>query len=243
MKKQIPILFSTPMVQAILAGRKTITRRIVKAELDDRGLRYCNPNTGWEDWHGNGIARPYGNPGDMLYVRENWFPAAINGNKVMIGVDPKDSTQSWEIATEDAAPYWKKLNRGCMIPSIHMPKEASRIWLEVTDIRVERLLDISEADAVAVFQLERNRNPELGGHDFDLRKEKYGWTITRLDILQEHLMVGTRGEIYWVVDVPKQHIQSANNVPLIFHYLFSKGFDLFGLIDAGLAIDAKTIHQ
>jgi hypothetical protein len=53
--KERPILFKGEMVRAILDGRKTQTRRVIKTQLDDRGLRYCNPTTGWEDWHGQAL--------------------------------------------------------------------------------------------------------------------------------------------------------------------------------------------
>lgn len=109
-------------------------------------------------------------------------------------------------------------------------------------IILRRLEDMTEDEDGAIFQLERNRNPELGGHDFDVRKGDNGWIITRLDMLESHLMVGFKGQAYWVYDVPKQHIEPVLNAPLLFHWLLSHGFDLFGLIDAGLAIDSKTVN-
>lgn len=159
--KEIPILFSTPMIQALLDKRKSQTRRIVK------------PAVGWDNnWqvkrineeHKDGIDRyemragtqyglpyfkcPYGQPGDLLYVRETWFPAAINGNRVIVGYHDKDPDHTYEFTTDKVDFYWKQMNKGRMIPSIHMPKEAARIWLKKTATRVERACDISEADAI-----------------------------------------------------------------------------------------------
>lgn len=175
--KQHPILFSTPMVNAILEGRKTQTRRIVKpmagkqsewltidkigqvphGEIIKGGWQMHHPKAG--QFHAGvdvpynsplgWIKCPYGQVGDVLWVREKWFPAAITGNRVLIGFNTEDASQSHEFIVDDVAPYWKKLERGCMIPSIHMPKAACRIWLEITDIRVERLQEISDLDALS----------------------------------------------------------------------------------------------
>jgi|ERR1051325_3806719 hypothetical protein len=174
--KEIPILFSAPMVQSILEGRKTMTRRIAAVPVGDHngidimdwGLsKHPYQNDGkWlytvqtdvDDSHTFELKDKYGKLGDILWVRENWFPAAINGNKVLIGVDKNDPNKTWEIETSDPTPYWKKLSRGCMIPSIHMPKEAARIWLQVTDVRVERLQDISGEDVLAEGVGEKHRS-------------------------------------------------------------------------------------
>lgn len=166
MKKQIPILMSAMMVQAELAGRKSVTRRVVKSELDDRGLRYCNAQTGWEDWHGNPVKCPYGQPGDILYVREDHYRY---GKWIKDGTTKKGN-QKWKfVATSDQVLYaeappatnWKSRQAGeewvkqgwkeswYKRLARFMPKEAARIWLEVTGIRVERLQDISEEDAIA----------------------------------------------------------------------------------------------
>lgn len=148
--KQRPILFSTEMVQAILADRKTMTRRVIKAELDSRGLRWANPKTGWEDWHGNPVRCPYGQVGDILWVRETWCKACLwDGDGEMpecrywYKADDDWKQHDWHDDKNDevtSAPKWK--------PSIHMPKEAARLFLQITDIRVERLQDISDVDAM-----------------------------------------------------------------------------------------------
>lgn len=143
-----PILFSTPMVQAILAGRKTMTRRIIKPQPSD-GISYMkNPPLNWEqayneDWkpwkmeteNGESIAieSPY-QPGDVLYVRETHY-CHKDDKSVIIFEDQNND--------ERFSHLWRKR------PSIHMPKAAARIFLKVTAVRAERLCDISEADAIA----------------------------------------------------------------------------------------------
>jgi hypothetical protein len=148
--RERPILFSTEMVKAILEGRKTQTRRTKDLDLYNK----INPDywklvgVGSYQKKGHnartGVAMmanatnqtfsdfcPYGNPGDVLWVRETW--AKI---KEFDGV-------LYKAAGDDP------MRCGKWKPSIHMPKVAARIWLEITDIRVERLQDISEEDACA----------------------------------------------------------------------------------------------
>jgi hypothetical protein len=146
MKKEIPLLFSTPMVQAILEGRKTMTRRT-------RGLKMVNdcPDD-WEDvfqdvkgdWFAScddydgdywqPINCPYGKPGDLLWVRESVMPYQPG----------RPFIYRTEVTDEQIKSGAFKFK-----PSIHMPKTAARIWLEVTGVRVERLQEISEQDAKA----------------------------------------------------------------------------------------------
>lgn len=159
--KQIPIIFSTPMVQAILAGRKNMTRRVVKFKNKSWRLSYeaNEPDRtdldafGVLDKDGNLIEIeegqpsslkelelcPYGKPGDILWVRETWLEEAI----------PKAPEGDYDeiIYRFKASEEKDKATKWC--PSIHMPKEAARIWLQVTDVRVERLQDITEEDAMA----------------------------------------------------------------------------------------------
>lgn len=146
-----PIIFSPAMVQAIMDGRKTQTRRIYKKPL------IC----------------PYGEPGDILYVRESWRPFSwdcqgyfcfeYKDGKTMNtdnGVFPDDEYKEEEfyIKLSDylEARNCPKDEDGNFIdmdlpyrPSIHMPKSAARIWLQVESVRVERLQDITEEDAKA----------------------------------------------------------------------------------------------
>ena len=139
-----PILFNTEMVRAILDGRKTCTRRLV------RFLPGENPQ--WTGYIRDGlmlyngrnepciIKAPY-QPGDTLYVRETWCGLPINEAGHMRG-----HTIYYYKADGELRPKgW----RGTWHPSIQMPKEASRIWLKVTDVRVERLHEITEDGAKA----------------------------------------------------------------------------------------------
>jgi hypothetical protein len=137
-----PILFSNPMVQALIRGEKTQTRRIVKQaiEWDVNWIVSKETETHYCMRAGTQYSLPFFTPkyqvGDILWVRETWRKA--NGF-------PTGYRYDWRAtAEEDGAPIdepWK--------PSIFMPKDACRIFLEVTDIRVERLNEITEADALA----------------------------------------------------------------------------------------------
>lgn len=131
--KARPILFSTPMVQAILAGRKTQTRRIVKGwhlnALMEDGF---TPEFVADD----GNNPPYGKRGDLLYVRESICRAQEYGGIGYVADTTWYPNYAWP---------WKK----DVLPSIHMPRGLSRLTLEIIDVRVERLHDISEEDAKA----------------------------------------------------------------------------------------------
>lgn len=154
-----PILFNTEMARAILDGRKTVTRRLVKPQPDSRHqspLGYCvsstgsNTDIGKYGWgineYGGHIqyAKPTFQIGDILYVREtfcsNYFDECIarlrNGNRNAYKADYNKDVVG-DVVPE---PKWK--------PSIHMPKEAARIFLKVTDVRVERLQDITEEQII-----------------------------------------------------------------------------------------------
>lgn len=142
--KERPILFSAPMVRAILAGNKTQTRRVVKHQPSSQGFDgppVFNSAFGDYGYPGQrGVRCPYGMPGDRLWVREAWRAFSDGGLYEEPGteVDYRATPASWAAASN--AP-WK--------PSIHMPRWASRITLEITGILVERLQEISEADAIA----------------------------------------------------------------------------------------------
>lgn len=158
--KARPILFSAPMVRALLEGRKTQTRRIVKClggiRRGDRWAGPANPASGrlvYRDgaaWDDNPefpptapIAKcPYGQPGDLLWVKETHAIIHLTGAPAAVYA-----------ATDQRA--WKYR------PSIHMPRWASRLTLELTEVRVQRLQEISEADALAEG-IERLRYPERG---------------------------------------------------------------------------------
>lgn len=144
-----PILFnkqiSTEMVRAILDGRKSCTRRLVKPQPDEKHtfpLGFVTDSTekkevgcfgfGINEYGGSiQYAKPPYQPGDILYVRETWKKAP-NGYYYY---------EDWQRNDIADVTKWR--------PSIHMPKEAARIWLKVTDVRVERLQEITEVQAQA----------------------------------------------------------------------------------------------
>ena len=162
--KDLPILFSASMVRALLNGSKTQTRRVMKPQptgfVGGPGVQLRNGSPAPlvpidEDAGpcGREIRCPYGQPGDRLWVRETCradeLPDGLDGVRYL-------ADRGWRAIenTRQAADDWVKLNhycgkRGATVPAIHMPRWASRITLEVTGVRVERLQDISEADAIA----------------------------------------------------------------------------------------------
>ena len=147
-----PILFNTEMVQAILEGRKTLTRRVVKAK-GCRGKQFVPPQN-WTfeqvlEWGGS---CPYGKVGDVLWVRETWVKN-LNSNSDDFGKYEFKSDYNGTHAIDLIR--WK--------PSIHMPFEAARIFLEITNIRVERLKDISKEDAINEGISEKNHEFFLNG--------------------------------------------------------------------------------
>ena len=147
--KERPILFSAPMVRAILDGRKTMTRRVIKDNCPFVTGAYFDEET--ERWYWTtGAERerlptdlclgkcPHGQPGDQLWVRETWMPFTEQGCPV--GATIYRATDHPE-PDGDSPLRWN--------PPIFMPKSASRITLEITAVRVERVQDISEKDAKA----------------------------------------------------------------------------------------------
>jgi hypothetical protein len=149
--KDRPIIFSAPMVRALLDGRKTQTRRIISAEIPDghfvEHCHFCASGWGlWErgPWAGGGrctcreVKGIRFRDGDRLYVRERgWISPSKQAFQPFVDNELGPTPQT------PAGVSWKPS------PSIHMPRWASRLTLTVTDVRVERLNDISEADAWA----------------------------------------------------------------------------------------------
>ena len=194
-----PILFnkqiSTEMVRAILDGRKSCTRRLVKPQPDEKHtfpLGFVTDSTekkevgcfgfGINEYGGSiQYAKPPYQPGDILYVRETWMDyAGLTMYKADCDIYRLDSLNF-------AGFGWK--------PSIHMPKEAARIWLKVTDVRVERLQDITPkgAESEGVGNLfyddigygEKNYGTEVDT-EYGIAKEQFAWlwesTIKKSDI-------------------------------------------------------------
>lgn len=148
-----PILFSAPMVRALLAGTKTQTRRTINTDRhgwDAQAMELAcvqehdSDELGVQAYFGPqrfGVRCPYGKPGDRLWVRETW---AKWGRDDQCGEGPAQTHEP--IYRADGWP-WDERDK--WRPSIHMPRRVSRITLEVSGVRVERLQDISHADALA----------------------------------------------------------------------------------------------
>jgi hypothetical protein len=150
MSKTRPILFSAPMVRALLDGSKTQTRRAVKARADWAMGKRCilQPHElAGEVNQGDYSNCPYGKPGDRLWVREAWRTSKV-----------ADELKPSQLVFGGCNPIWHEAQNevpfhpsdfGKLRPSIFMPRWASRITLEITGVRVERLQAINEVDAIA----------------------------------------------------------------------------------------------
>ena len=192
-----PILFNTEMVRAILGGRKTCTRRLIKHNVDAvLNSPYHKEHPEVEDKQIiSKLCLPPYQPGDILYVRETWawcpcwdcIEDAVQGrceygeHRIKHDGKKEHGCYMYRASCKDneypTADTWH--------PSIHMPKEAARIWLKVTDVRVERLQEISGEDLIKegidLFQSSYVRvafdefkniwNSTIKKSDFD----RYGW--------------------------------------------------------------------
>lgn len=138
-----PIIFSTDMVEAILAGQKTQTRRVIMPQPEyfahDGDLAFADKHSHPAFEYKRGIKKTY-EPGDRLYVRERFYPK-----------DPDTGTGPFYCAKHPDEPQISDFDLSTLRwkPSIHMPKAAARLWIKVIDVRVERLQEISEEDAQA----------------------------------------------------------------------------------------------
>ena len=176
-----PILFNTEMVRAILDGRKDATRRIVKGFIPDDAVwgytaftpkGYISCRGTFADGYGEKFFKLPCESGDILYVRETWKKAP-NGYYYY---------EDWQRNDIADVTKWK--------PSIHMPKEAARIWLKVTDVRVERLQDITseqigregvEVEYPHVLNGEEKRYAFSRLWDSTIKKsdlDRYGWNAS-----------------------------------------------------------------
>lgn len=133
-----PILFNTEMVRAILDGRKTCTRRVIELPENMDGVpvgKSGDSSNPLGFMYPGGIKRPPYQPGDILYVRETWCALPVNEAGHMRGHSIYYYRADGDLRPEGWRGKWR--------PSIHMPKEAARIWLKVTNVRVERLQEIT----------------------------------------------------------------------------------------------------
>ena len=212
MSRVLPILFNTEMVRAILDGRKSCTRRIVKPQPQSRlcytfagsdcGTWGYPSKTAHESWGDkyrlpDGITdeelkrrwKPPYRVDDILYVRETWqYLYELDGNEQII-----EGTGKYYYAATDTIPFDTYVDASGVThervpwhPSIHMPKEAARIWLKVTDVRVERLQEITEAGAAkegCVYDVEYALGNTAKGHFIEIWNstikkadlDRYGW--------------------------------------------------------------------
>lgn len=179
------------MVRAILEGRKTQTRRVVKQSQDNVGkdvaFAVCPAaESGWIGWFGlpnpniaeftkkaytHGFPCPYGVPGDRLWVRESWLPFdedhVMDGKRWAYMAETMPGSDG-DRCRKDFGYKWR--------PSIHMPRAASRLTLEVVSVRVERVQEISEADAIAEGVCLPERAHTFAWADGPLRNEfAYLW--------------------------------------------------------------------
>lgn len=160
MARVLPILFNTEMVRAILKGRKTVTRRIAKgvypySEFGLFATRVKGEMTGpISEENIIKFKAPY-QLGDILYVRETWNICSMwsSGNRVTFiyraDEDEEKSARTISVSDESYDKYGKMMHGSSpdWRPSIHMPKEAARIFLKVKDVQVEQLQDITEKQA------------------------------------------------------------------------------------------------
>lgn len=164
--KERPILFSGPMVKAILAGRKTQTRRVVKPQpsadwhpkvgryhptvVGRHGEEQPGPEVFGASDENEGRVCPYGEPGDRLWVRESF------ADLIGTGIEHRDEIQKLRryayMADTQKGSYGDECRKDYgvkWVPSIHMPRAACRLVLEVTKVRVERVATISREDEIA----------------------------------------------------------------------------------------------
>ena len=195
-----PILFNTEMVRAILDGRKSCTRRICKDANDctvpdmdfyDSDKRTYAVHNYVDKEHKDKLSIAERTcpicPGDILYVLETWCALPVNEAGHIRG----HSTYYYRADGDLRPSGW----RGKWRPSIHMPKEAARIWLKVTDVRVERLQDITPKDAKNegvgnlfyedIGYSEKNYGTEVDP-EYGIAKEQFAWlwdsTIKKSDL-------------------------------------------------------------
>lgn len=200
--KERPILFSAPMVRAILDGRKTQTRRIVNL----RDLAWMDEHQGLRE-PCNAERCPYGQPGDRLWVRESGWERPERTSQMM-----REGADTW-------APYYYAADGedgeqlrawGFKVrPSIHMPRWASRITLEITSVRVERLNDISPDDAIeeglkAITKDGKTVKYGIPDHDGRPGTDDIGWPWQELRISPvdafRHLWESINGAGSWAAN-------------------------------------------
>lgn len=146
-----PILMSTPMIKAILSGAKTVTRRVIKPQptycrfVESGIFTYPHPVAESDSW----IYCPYGEVGNCLWVKETWQAYNLSGSSYSsLPKEKKAQAElyNWAVVSKATNPEDKR-PRDPWIPSIFMPRWASAITLEITDVKVERIQEINNHEA------------------------------------------------------------------------------------------------
>jgi hypothetical protein len=164
--KEKPILFKGEMVRAILAGNKTQTRRVIKDTTERKGPANPAYMERWKDDKGWAKICPYGQVGDRLWVRES-----LELNEYCEWSYKVDGSYVSEPVKDPSIKYkWERNKKGDQCRSIHMPRWASRITLEITNVRIEHLNDISEDDAKA-----EGVTPSIVGDNLEHLKYRAGF--------------------------------------------------------------------
>lgn len=202
-----PILFSAPMINALLDGRKTQTRRVVKNEMAYSCLTGdCPHDLQTECDKAMQATCPYGQPGDLLWCRETWATNKVirhpqREKNLLFKADYRDNSGQSQNTLSVAMLINAGLDSGSggkWKPSIFMPRIASRLTLETTGVRVERLQDISEEDARA----EGVKIPVCRAENGDIRwlRRMCGPYIPKDSSFREHyalLWSEINGEVSW----------------------------------------------
>lgn len=188
MSRELPILFNTEMVRAILSDKKTATRRKIDIDIvNNCDMERDGTLLNYQDDYGdfiNPVKLCRYHPRDILYVRETWSEIK----------NADGSHKKYVYKGGDIYPFGEKeyIVKFRWHPSIHMPKEAARIWLKITDVRVERLQDITEKQAESEGAIDNRGFIHSYDNEYDTihtaredfiriwdstvkDKEKYGW--------------------------------------------------------------------
>ena len=181
--KAKPILMHGRSIRSLLAGRKMQTRRIVKPQPEWVDGAHGATRHRWEFYgggyadHGEVVDCPKGQPGDLLYVRETWdapfrWHAGYAGQNVVDGWTFDRNEVIYRVEDDHQGP-WEKWR-----PSIHMPRWASRLTLHLTDVRVERVQEITAADILAEGVELTGKYKAIDGADWDASEFAELWDAT-----------------------------------------------------------------
>lgn len=207
-----PILFNTEMVKAILDGKKTVTRRVIKPQPTG-AIAHLSVGSCWPGYFGceesERVLKPPFMEGDLLYVRETWqfIPcidcrAHVHGGCIEVPVTYEDRDSVGEGCFVYRADY-PEPERVRWHPSIHMPKQAARILLKVQSVRVERLQEMAFEDVLKEGVLEESRSEEAWAKwsrtwDGTIKQKErsvYGWDANPWVWVIEFERVEMQGEL------------------------------------------------